>query len=348
MRRTRSRQIVVPSADGEPGAMPSRAAFRVLDVPLEGSGGVAHRVGSSQGVAPPPPGVLRWIDLAEQDGEALRLLGERFGFHPLALEDCAHFDQRPKLEEYGAYLFIVVHGLACAAGHADEVGVREVHAFLGKDYLVTVHSDPVDALEVVWKRVAGDAALARRGMDFVYYQLSDAIVDANFPILDGVADEIEAIENRVLDRPQRSDLARIFELRQTLITMRRVLSPQRDVFALLAKRGDSRIGERTAPYFRDVYDHLVRIHESIDGGRDLLTSALDAYLSMVGNRTNDIMKRLTLLSSIFLPLTFITGFFGQNFDHLPFGSDALLIGMVVSCVAIPAGMLLWFYRSNWL
>src|SRR4030095_684329 len=137
------------------------------------------------------------------------------------------------------------------------------------------------------------------------------------------------------------DLARIFQLKRTLVLMRKVLSPERDVFAVLSKRGDPRISEKTALYFRDVYDHLVRIYESIDTGRDLLGNALDAYLSMVANRTNEIMKRLTVLSAVFLPLTLVPGFCGQNFEHLPFGNDALMWTMIIACIAIPTSMVLW-------
>ena len=319
--------------------------FRVLEV-KEGGPAVVDE-GTSL-VGPPPAGTLRWIDLRRQGGEHLDLLRERFGFHPLTIEDCLHFDQRPKLEEYGEYLFVVTHGFTCPSGDPTKVEVQEVHAFLGAGYLVTVHDEPIAALDAVWKRAAGDAPLVRRGIDFVYYLFVDALVDANFPILDQLAESFEQIEEAVLARVDRRDLARIFALKQTLVSMRRVLSPERDVFAMLAKRGDARVSERTALYFRDVYDHLVRIYESIDSGRDLLGNALDAYLSMVANRTNDIMKRLTILSSIFLPLAFVTGFFGQNFTHLPFDSDGLLVGMLVACLVIPGGMLFWFWKSEWL
>ena len=129
--------------------------------------------------------------------------------------------------------------------------------------------------------------------------------------------------------------------------MRKVLSPERDVFSLLAKRGDPRVSEKTSLYFRDVYDHLSRIAEGLDAARDLLGNALDAYLSMSANRTNEIMKRLTLLSAVFMPLTFITGFFGQNFEHLPFRSDALMYSMIATCALIPTAMVLLFKRSGW-
>jgi magnesium transporter len=148
-------------------------------------------------------------------------------------------------------------------------------------------------------------------------------------------------------RHDPEDLAKIFALKRTLVLMRKVLSPERDVFAVLSKRGDPRVSEKTALYFRDVYDHLVRIYESIDTGRDLLGNALDAYLSMASNRTNEIMKRLTLLSAVFLPLTFITGFFGQNFEHLPVHSDAVMYAMAGACLLIPPAMVIWFRRSGW-
>ncbi|HEX6272317.1 MAG TPA: CorA family divalent cation transporter, partial [Polyangiaceae bacterium] len=144
----------------------------------------------------------------------------------------------------------------------------------------------------------------------------------------------------------------IFELKRHLVTMRRLISPQRDTMAMLARRGDTRISERTSFYFRDVYDHLARINESIDANRDLIGNARDAYLSAVSNRTNDIMKTLTLLSAVFLPLSFVVGFFGQNFEDLPGIHDwtrsrFLMDAMIGTCVAIPIGMLFWFRHNRW-
>ena len=303
---------------------------------------------SPDDVAPPPPGKLRWIDIKEQSEAEMAVLSERFRFHPLTLEDCLHFDQRPKVEEYEDYLFVVLHSFSCADERSCDAEPREVHLFLGREnYLITVHTSDIAPIEALWKRVTTDGGLAARGADFLLYLISDVIVDANFPILDRINDSLEGIEDSVLERHDPADLTRIFELKRTLVLMRKVLSPQRDVFAILARRGDPRISEKTSLYFRDVYDHLVRIYESIDTGRDLLGNALDAYLSMASSRTNEIMKRLTLLSAVFMPLTFITGFFGQNFEHLPFRSDALMYGMVACCVAIPSAMVLVFKRSGW-
>jgi magnesium transporter len=320
--------------------------FRTMEVARQGSGLPETGEGEAR-VARPAEGTVRWIDLQAQDDGALALLRERFDFHPLAIEDCSHFDQRPKLEEYRDYLFIVVHGFRSRDGIA-EVEPLEVHAFLGADYLVTIHAEPVPELERVWRRVAADAALARRGADFLYYLVVDEIVDSNFVLLDQLSESLDAVEEEVLGRPERAHLSTIFALKRTLVSMRRILSPQRDVFAILSKRGHACISDRTSFYFRDVYDHLVRIYEAIDTGRDLLGNVLDAHMSMVAQRTNDVMRKLTLMSAIFLPLTFVTGFFGQNFAHLPFANDALMYAMIAACVAIPGAMLLWFYRSRWL
>lgn len=304
-------------------------------------------------VAPPPAGVVRWIDLQAQDEAQLEFLRERFNFHPLAIEDCAHEDQRPKLEEYTDHLFLVTQGFACAGPKVEELLLHELHTFLGEGWMVTVHLGNIAALEKTWRRLAAEPKLLERGVDFAYYLVADGIVDDNFPILDHIADELEELEDAVLSSPQRADLQRIFHLKHHLVAMRKVLSPQRDVLGLLTKRGDSRVSERTALYLRDVYDHLVRINESIESNRDLLGNALDAYLSAVGQRTNEIMKALTLMSVVFLPLAFVVGFFGQNFQDMPgfhdwTTHDGLMWVMIGTCVAIPIVMVVWFRLKRWL
>lgn len=303
---------------------------------------------SHEFVRPPAEGYVSWIDLIAPTDEELALLGTRFGFHPLALEDCAHADQRPKAEEYGQYMFIVSQGFECPKGVLDEMRWFELHVFLGNNYLVSVHDNAIPAVEQLWKRVTHDAALMKKGVDFLYYLICDRMVDDNFPIIDYIADELEKIEDEVLERFEKTTLERIFGLKSRLVLMRKILSPQRDVMALLSRRGDDeRITERTAFYFRDVHDHLARIVESIEGNRDLLGNALEAYMSAQSQRTNEIMKALAILSAVFMPLTFITGFFGQNFEHMPFGSDALMYTMVASCILLPGVLLVWFKRRNW-
>jgi len=323
--------------------------FRVMDL-REGRTELSE---GSERVAQPPEGVVRWIDLRGQDAAQLELLRDRFDLHPLAIEDCSHLDQRPKMEEYRDHVFLVTQGFSSKGETVQDLELQELHAFLGERYLLTVHVEEVAALEKIWTRAAGDPRLLERGVDFVYYLVADGIVDTNFPILDRIADELDLLEDSVLALPRVEDLHRIFELKRHLVAMRKVLSPQRDVFGLIARRGDPRISEKTAFYLRDVYDHLVRINESIEGNRDLLGNALDAYLSAVGQRTNEIMKRLTILSAIFLPLAFVVGFFGQNFQNLPFvrdwmRSDRLMWLMITVCLATPALMLAWFKHKDWL
>jgi magnesium transporter len=301
----------------------------------------------SEHVLRPSGGIVRWVDLSAQDDASLELLRSRFGLHPLAIEDCAHQDQRPKFEEYGDHIFIVTQGFACNGDKVHHLEMHELHAFVGPNFLVTVHLGNIAALDQLWKRVASDSKLLERGADFIYYLLADGMVDDNFPILDLIADELEAIEDEVLRHPRQAVLGRIFELKRHLVAMRKVISPQRDVLGMLSKRGDERISEKTALYLRDVYDHLVRINESIEANRDLLGNALDAYLSSVSQRTNEIMKSLAILSAIFLPLTFVTGFFGQNFEHLPFKSDALMYIMIATMIGLPVGMLMWMKSRDW-
>jgi magnesium transporter len=322
--------------------------IRVLDLDETGQIQLSDGHGA---VDPPPPGVSRWVDVAGEDAASLEQLRERFDFHPLAIEDCLQLDQRPKLEEYRDHLFLVTQSFTVKEGGV-QVELHELHAFLGERFLVTVHSDPIQAVDEVWQRVRGNPKAIARGVDFVYYLVADRMVDANFPILDRIGDELELIEDSVLQSPRKQDMAKIFELKRQLVLMRKVLSPQRDTMGLLS-RGDRHVSERTSHYFRDVYDHLVRINESIDANRDLVGNALEAYLSAVSNRTNEIMKYLTLLSAVFLPLAFVVGFFGQNFEDLPgfshwTGSDFLMHAMVALCLIIPCTMVLWFKHQRWL
>lgn len=335
--------------------------FRVIDLSPDGKLQVRDHV---EDVAPPGDGTLRWIDLREggQQGQSLERLRTQFAFHPLAIEDCRVFDQRPKLEEYRDHLFLVTQSFApphtpttsgAARVGSCDLRLYELHAFLGKDYLVTVHTGDIPAVEQVRERVTGNPSLLERGVDFVYYLIASQLVEANFPILDAITDELEEVEDRVLAAPERRDLSRIFELNRRLVLMRKVLSPQRDTMVMLARRGDPRVSERSSLYFRDVHDSLVRLNESIEANRDLLGNALDAYLSAVSNRTNEIMKYLTLLSAVFLPLAFIVGFFGQNFEDLPglphwTSSDALMHVMIGLCVGTPIAMYLWFRLRRWI
>lgn len=289
----------------------------------------------------------KWIDVQEADEGVLNKLAERYGLHKLAIEDCLHLDQRPKLEAYGNHQFLVLQGFSTPSDKWSDLAMHELHFFIGQDWLITVHDKGHDAIDTVHKRIDLDPVNTfGRGTDFVMYLLADALVDRNFPLLDCFNEGLEDLEERIFAAfPPRSMLQETFQLKRALVLVRRVLSPQRDVVGLLARGGVPHINEKTTIYLRDVYDHLVRIYEQIDAARDLVGNAVDAYLTQVANRTAEISKQLTVFASIFLPLSFIVGFFGQNFEVL--GHAVFFWTMLGSMVTIPLATVLWFHHKGW-
>jgi magnesium transporter len=290
----------------------------------------------------------KWIELLSPDEATLNRLAERFGLHRLAIEDCLKLDQRPKLEDYPGHEFMVMQGF-CGTDAKDpaKIDLHEMHTFLGPDWIITVHEKPHPAMAKIIDRVTRDPSdTFGRGVDFLAYLVLDAMVDENFPVLDRFNDELEDLETAIFGGSMRRHLKRTFALKRALVQVRRVLSPQRDMVGLLSKRGVPFVQERTSLYFRDVYDHLVRLYEQIDASRDLLGNAMDAYLSVQANRTADVSKQLTIVATIFLPLSFVVGFFGQNFE--PIQTHTFFYVMLASMVTIPVGMIVWFRHKRWL
>jgi magnesium transporter len=289
-----------------------------------------------------------WLDLERPGPASIELLGELFGFHPLALEDSRHFGQRPKLDDYESHMFLVYYGARPEGGPDDDMLV-EVHVFLSGSFIITIHDRLSPELAELHQRLPREDD---RSEQFVIYRVLDALTDSFFPALEGIGAEIDRLEAQILEEPTDEDLQRIFDLRRHLVALRRIASPQRD---LLARRTDDilelpGLESDTRNYFRDVYDHMLRISDSIDSYRDLLASARDAYLSMVSNRLNSISKQLTIVATIFLPLAFITGFFGQNFkwmtDHIQSFAAFAVFG-VGGMVIAAAALLAWFRRGRY-
>ena len=290
-----------------------------------------------------------WLDLTDPGHTELGQLRELFGFHPLALEDIDHFGQRPKLDHYGDYVFLVFYGAGRDHAWHDEP-LHEVHMFIAGGYAVTIHRYPLPSLDRQREQLDGRWLHSEQ---FLIYRLLDALTDSFFPLLAGMDDEIDELEAAVLAEANELQLQRLFSLKRQLVAMRKVVTPQRDLFARsidqIAELPGLRLDERD--YFRDVYDHLIRISDLIDSYRDLLSGATDLYLSTVSNRQNDVMKQLTVIATVFLPLTFITGFFGQNFGfmvrHIGAGWAFWVLGvgsMLLTCAAL----LQWFRRRGWL
>jgi magnesium transporter len=289
-----------------------------------------------------------WLDLVDPDEEDIKALGEIFSFHPLALEDTLKRGQRPKLEDFGEYMFLVYYGVEVRDG--GEVELIEVHAFLSGGYIVTAHSGGCVALDEVRERLDAESP---RSEQFVIYRVLDGLTDTFFPVLDRLDERIEQLDTEVFARATPDQLEEISALRRQLVELRRVVTPQRDLLA----RGIDDILEipglevDSRNYFRDVYDHSIRISDEIDAYRDLLAGTRDAYLSVVSNRLNQITKQLTVVATVFLPLSFLVGFFGQNFKWLvvniqsPGAFFALGIGSLVLSVL---GLLAWFRRGSYI
>jgi magnesium transporter len=288
-----------------------------------------------------------WLDLCSGDETSPEygLLRDTFQFHPLALEDAEHFGQRPKLDSYEGFALLVVYGPG-ASGH-----LVEVHCFCAPNYLVTVHQHPCPGMADVARRMQMSASQQTSHV-MVLYRVVDMLVDGYFPVLATLDDQIDELEDAILKAPTEAQLGQLFDMKRSLIALRKVVTPERDVFATLVTEdaipGMTPDHER---YFRDVYDHLIRVSDLVDSYRDLLSGALDTHLSTVSNRLNVVMKQLTIIATIFLPLSFLTGFFGQNFGWMVarLGSLAVFLGAGLGLQVLTViALMVFFRRRGWL
>jgi magnesium transporter len=293
---------------------------------------------------------VSWINIGGLgDVETLRKVGEHFQIHPLALEDVFNTGQRPHIDEYEDQLFIV---LQMAYEETEgELVFEQVSLLLGKHYVITIQEDAAaDVFEPVRKRLREGLGNARfLHSDYLAYTLIDAVIDQFFPLSEALGDSIESMEEEVLTAPSRDKLEKIHEFRQALAQLRRAVWPAREVLARLLRDESGLIAEKTKPFLRDCLDHVLAIADLLETYRDITTSFMDLYVSSLSMRTNDIMRVLTIISSIFIPLTFIAGLYGMNFAKMPelhwrFGYPAVLIVML----AVAGGMILFFKRKNWL
>ncbi|HEV8250483.1 MAG TPA: magnesium/cobalt transporter CorA [Gaiellaceae bacterium] len=291
-------------------------------------------------------GAFFWLDVHQPLPEDFEVLRDVFHFHPLALEDSEQFGQRPKLDDYDEFVFLVLYGAV-----PDEDRLVEVHCFYSARFLITVHRDEAPAFVEVRRRYQKrKAPIERPGL--LLYRITEGLVDSFFPILEDFDDRIDRLEDETFLHASDEQLQEIFRMKRLLVGMRKAVTPQRDLFATLMG-GVADLPAMTSDderYFRDVYDHLIRISDLIDTYRDLLTSSMDVFLSTVSNRLNVVMKQLAVIATIFLPLTFITGFFGQNFGwlvlHVRGWQDFLVFGIGTEIVAV-ALLVAFFKRRGW-
>ena len=289
-----------------------------------------------------------WLDIEAPNDDDYDLLENTFKFHPLTIEDIKHQNQRPKLDEYTDYNFAVIFQATWAN---DEMASLEHHLFVGPAYLVTVHLEPSAPLVQLQQRIAQSPEITKGKPGFLTYLVVDTLVDASFPVLDELDDTVDTLEDDITDKASPDSLNRIYHLKHSVTELRRLFGAQRDLFQKLITHGISLQQEDMTLYYRDVYDHIVRQYETVDSIRDLLTSAMDVYLSTVSNRLNRTTTTLAVIASIFLPLSFLTGFYGMNFTYLttiletPYAAFWIGVATMVGSVIF---QLYLFRRRGWI
>jgi magnesium transporter len=356
LRQTRpSGREIAPTAN-PPSNLPPKLRYARYD-----SQHIEQRVITSVDQLPPvtPDGPVLWVEL---DGlsqpELLQQLGERFALHPLALEDVLHLGQRPKIEPYSEHLFLITQMILTENG---QVSREQVSLFLGPGFLLTIEEDPAtDTFAAIRERLQLSRGLLRsQKSDYLCYTLLDTIIDRHFPTLEGLGDSLEALEDEVLESPDAKHIQRLHQAKRFLALLRRDIWPQREILNTLLHDETGLIRRETKVYLRDCYDHSIQIMDLIESYRDVASSLMEMYLSALSMRTNEIMRVLTVISSIFIPLTFLAGIWGMNFHsekegqalpwnmpelQHPWGYPLCLLFMAV----IAAAQLLYFKRKKWL
>lgn len=294
---------------------------------------------------------LLWVDIfadRREDGEPI--LRDVFRFHPLTIDDCYndHIDP-PKVDDYGEYLFMIVHSVAYEQERND-LRTHELNIYIGPNYVVSLHQSPAASVDEVMRRARLASPIVLRGAPFLAHALIDVAVDEFHPVVDMVSAQVEALEESVLHQPERKKLEEILRMKRIAQRLRRTLSPQRDVLTRLS-RGEypQLISEPSLMYFRDVYDHTVRLQETVENVRDLGESALGIYLSSVNNRINEVMRILAVVTVVFLPLTLVASIYGTNFTSTIPAYDWRpgFLAMISAMLAIAGGLAMFFRWRKW-
>jgi magnesium transporter len=293
---------------------------------------------------------LLWVDIeASTREEAGQLLADTFGFHHLAVDDCFNQHVDPaKVDDYGSHIFLIAQAVLFDAT-SDELRTTELDIFLGPNYVVSFHNERLPFVGDVRRRCDQNGPEGTRGADFLAHALLDGLVDAYQPAVDQLDDMLTSVEERILERPEPSLLHEILDLKRNVQQLRRTILPQRDVVNRISRGEFPNVVKREVNiYFRDIYDHVVRVEELMESVRDLADGVLNTYLSSVNNRMNEVMKTLSVVATVLLPLTFIASIYGMNFEHMPeltwyWGYFIALGGMAL----VAAGMVVFFRLRRW-
>jgi len=292
---------------------------------------------------------ILWVDIQQPDDQDIDLLTNTFKLHPLTVEDCIMPNARPKLEKFNDYVFLIMHAIELHPEQEEELRTGELNSCMGKNFLITVHADYISSLTQNKNKVKKDSPIITRGVDFLLCSIIDSLVDSYFPIINMFDDRADDISDELFREPTQDTLSKIYNLKNEIMFLRRTVGPHVDVINIILRGGGDFITPATLAYFRDVYDNLVRLNDIIGSSRDIITGALEAYTSVVSNRLNEIMKTLTVIATIMMPLTLIASIYGMNFRHMPeiggrYSYPAVLGVMLV----IAAVMLYYFKRKKWL
>jgi magnesium transporter len=289
-----------------------------------------------------------WVDIENPDEKEMDILRDIFKFHPLTIEDCVHRIQRPKVVNYKDYYFIVLNEFI--GGDINKYFTySEVYIFLGGNYIVTLHWNRLKVVCDTIERISNGPYIFERGIDFILYNLFDTLVDDYFPLTDSIGDKIDSIEETILTNPRRQVQDDILVLKRNILKLRKVLSPQREVLNILLRHDFPLIKEENRLYYMDVYDHMLRIYDLLDTYTDLLASTMDLYMSQISNRMNEVMKVLTMITTIMMPLSLIAGIYGMNFKFMPELETRYGYFATLSLMAVIAGVeIIYFKKKKWL
>ena len=294
------------------------------------------------------PSSILWLDALHPSREEMDTLAGEFGFHPLAIDDYFTPHHRPKIDEYEGYFFLATHSISFSPKTFD-IKPLEIDLFVGRNYVVTLHKDRQPILEKVADTWQKNPKMVGPGIGMLLYDILDGLVDSYFPILDQIDGQLDKVEDNIFKKGAEGSAERIFRLKRSLLVLRRIATPLRDVFNTLTRREQPLLSEQAILYLRDIYDHTLRIVDTIDTYRDILAGALDSYLTVISNRLNSVMKVLTVVATILISMQVVSGIYGMNFKYMPelnwrYGYFAALGLMVV----ISLGLFYYFKRIKWL
>ncbi len=293
---------------------------------------------------------LLWVDLFTFTEQEIKYVARIFDFHPLAVEDCLSYSPRAKLDNYEDYYFYVMHALRYEEESEEEIILVQLNVFLGPNYVVTVHSHPLPVLGRMAKVSLQSPQYMNKGMEFFLYSIIDGNTDEIFPILDRIGVRIDELEDEIYGQPTKEINEEFMTLKRTILAIRRAILPQRRIFASINAGGHPYfdIREEIKPYFLDLVDHMERITDAIESYRDLVDASLATYYSLISVQTNETIRVLTVISTIFMPITFITGYFGMNVP-LPYQESAASTLVITAGLLLIPSLMLWVFKKlNWI